>query len=114
MRANRYLAAAESVAQAIPGILAEQGLEPLIKRYILTETDQGDAWLFVVMDNRVLDSLECYTAPAVIIHISAALRGHPVLSSSDGGLRYAILLSSYKNMKWASPCSPTVHAQVNL
>jgi len=39
MSAYRYLPAAQNVAQAIPGILTEQGLDPLISRYVLTESD---------------------------------------------------------------------------
>jgi hypothetical protein len=52
---NRYLPAAQNVAQAIPGILAEQGLDPLISRFVLTETERGDAWLFVVMDDSIYE-----------------------------------------------------------
>ena len=96
MSANRYLPAAENVAQAIPGILAEQGLDPLISRFVLTETEQGDAWLFVVMDDSVLEFLESYTAPSVLSHLSAALHGHLVLFSNSYGLRYAVHLSPPK------------------
>jgi hypothetical protein len=91
---NRYLPAAQTIADAIPGILAEQGLDPLISRYVLTETEQGDAWLFVVMDDRVSRSLETYSANSVLLHISTALHGHLVLFSNSYGLRYAVLLSS--------------------
>ena len=58
MSTYRYVPAAENAARIIWGILAEQGLEPLIRRFVLTETEQDDAWLFVVMNNSVLESLE--------------------------------------------------------
>jgi len=106
MSANRYLPAAENVAQAIPAILAEQGLDPLISRFVLTETERGDAWLFVVMDERVLEFLASYTAVGVLSHLSAALHGHIVLFSSSAGLRYAVLLSPPENVRQASPCLP--------
>ena len=93
MSANRYLPAAQNIAEAVPGILAGLGLDPLISRYVLTETEQGEAWLFVVMDNCVLDFLEAYTEKSVLSHLSAALHGHPVMYSSRDGLRYAVLLS---------------------
>lgn len=94
MSANRYLPAAQNVARAIPGILAEQGLDPLISRFVLTETARGDAWLFVVMDDSVLGSIESYTSTRVLSQLSTAFHGHLVLSSSSSGLRYAVLLGS--------------------
>ena len=96
MNANRYLPAAENIAQAIPGILAEQGLDPLISRFVLTETERGDAWLFVVLDDSVLESLASYAATSVLNHLSAALHGHLVMFSNSYGLRYAVHLSPPK------------------
>jgi len=91
--ANRYLSAAQSVAEAIPGLLTDQGLDPLISRYVLTETERGDAWLFVVLDDSVLGYLESYSATSVVDYLSAALHEHLVMFSNSYGLRYAILLS---------------------
>ena len=96
MSANRYLSAAQSIAEAIPGLLAEQGLNPLISRYVMSETAQGSAWLFVVMDDSVFEFIEAYAAAGVLSHLSTALHGHPVLFSNLYGLRYAVLLSSTK------------------
>lgn len=93
MSAHRYLPAARNIAQSIPGLLVEQGLDPLISRFVLTETERGDAWLFVVMDDSILESLASYTAPGVLSHLSTALHGHPVLFSNSYGLRYAVLLN---------------------
>jgi hypothetical protein len=103
LSANRYLPAAQNVAQAIPGILTEQGLEPLVSRFVLTETERGDAWLFVVMDDSVLEFLESYAAASVLSYLSAALNGHLVLFSNSYGLRYAVLLSPAKNLSEAIP-----------
>jgi hypothetical protein len=94
MSANRYLPAAQSVAQAIPCILADQGLDPLlISRFVLTETERGDAWLFVVLDDSVMSFLSAYAAASVLSHLSSALHGHIVKFSNSYGLRYAVLLS---------------------
>ena len=98
MSANRYLSAAENVAQALPCILVEEGLDPLISRFVLTETEHGDAWLFVVMDDSVSEFLESYAAPDVLSHLSAALHGHQVMFSNSYGLRYAVLLSPAQNL----------------
>ena len=98
MSANRYLSAAENVAQALPCILVEEGLDPLISRFVLTETEGGDAWLFVVLDDSVSEFLESYAAPNVLSHLSAALQGHQVMFSNSYGLRYAVRLSSAPNL----------------
>jgi hypothetical protein len=97
--ANRYLPAAQYVVQAIPGILAEQGLDPLISRFVLTETERGDVWLFVVMDDSVSEFLDAYAAPSVLSHLSTALHGHLVMFSNSYGLRYAVLLGSPSLLK---------------
>ena len=97
MSINRYLPAAQSVARAVPGILARDGLDPLISRFVLTETEQGDAWLFVVMDERISEYFESYADPRVLSNLSTQLRGHVVVFSHFNGLRYAVLLSPSKN-----------------
>jgi hypothetical protein len=94
MSANRYLPAAENVARLMPAILAEQGLKPLINGFVLTETEQGHAWLFVVLDDSLSDDLGTYAAPRVLSRLSMALHGHRVMFSHANGLRYAILLGS--------------------
>ena len=98
MSANRYLSAAENVAQALPCILVEEGLDPLISRFVLTETEGGDAWLFVVLDDSVSEFLESYAAPNVLSHLSTALQGHQVMFSNSYGLRYAVRLSPSINL----------------
>jgi hypothetical protein len=94
MSATRYLPAARTVAQAIPGILAERGLKSFISRFVLTETEQGNAWLFIVLEVSPQQPLEDYAAPEVLDYLSTALLGLPVVISSSYGLRYAVLLSS--------------------
>jgi len=92
--ANRYLPAGNKIAQLFPDVLREQGLEPLINRYILTETERGNAWLFVVMDDRIIESIESYAAEKALSSLSTAFQGHPVFFSNSNGLYYAVLLSS--------------------
>ena len=94
MSASRHLPAARYVAQAIPGILAELGLKPFISRFVLTETQQGNAWLFVVLEVSPQQPLEDYADPEVLDYLSTALQGLPVVISDSYGLRYAVLLCS--------------------
>jgi hypothetical protein len=99
MSVNRYLPAAQSVAQAIPGILAQRGLRPFISRFVLTETQQGNAWLFVVLEVSPLNYPEDYTATEVLDYLSTALHGLPVVISESYGLRYAVLLGSASHIQ---------------
>jgi len=94
MSVNRYLPAARYVAQAIPSILAQRGLNPFISRFVLTETQQGNAWLFAVLEVSPLNHPEDYAAPEVLHYLSIALQRLPVVISDSYGLRYAVLLSS--------------------
>jgi hypothetical protein len=98
MSANRYLPAAKTIAQAIPDLLTRQGLNPLISRFVLTETERGDAWLFVVMDDSVLEFLNAYASSSVLANLSTELHGHRVLFCNSYGLRYAIQLSPIVNL----------------
>ena len=96
MNINRYLAAAQYVARTIPGLLAQCGLNPFISRFVLTETEQGHAWLFVVLEVSPLEPLEDYAASDVLDYLSTALHGLPVVVSDSYGLRYAVLLARQK------------------
>ena len=99
MSVNRYLPAAIYVARAIPGILAQRGLNPFISRFVLTETQQGNAWLFVVLEVGPLKHPEDYAATDVLDYLSAALHELPVVISDSYGLRYAVLLGSSNLME---------------
>jgi hypothetical protein len=94
MSVNRYLSAARYVAWAMPGLLAQRGLNPFISRFVLTETEQGNAWLFVVLEVSRLQSVEDYAASDLMDYLSTALHGLPVVISDSYGLRYAVLLGS--------------------
>jgi hypothetical protein len=94
MRANRYLPAANFIAHQIPGILAKYGLRPDISRFVLTETEQGAAWLFIVLEVSLHDQLDDYANSDVMNALSISFNGIPVLLSRSNGLRYAVLLSS--------------------
>jgi hypothetical protein len=99
MSVNRYLPAARYVAQAIPDILAQRGLKPFISRFVLTETQQGNAWLFVVLEVSPLKPLEDYAASDTLDYLSTGLHGLPVVISDSYGLRYAVLLGSSNWLK---------------
>ena len=94
MSANRYIPAAEYVAWSIPRILAQRGLKPFISRYVLTETSQGNVWLFAVLEVSPRDHPEKYAAPDLLHDLSTALKGLPVVVSDSYGLRYAVLLGT--------------------
>ena len=66
---------------------------------MLTETEKGDAWLFVVLDDRVLGYLADYASTGVLAYLSAALHEHLVMFSNSYGLRYSILLSQPQRLK---------------
>lgn len=108
MSVNRYLPAARYVAQAIPGILAQLGLKPFISRFVLTETQQGNAWLFVVLEVSPLNHPEDYIASGVLHFISTWLHRLPVMISDSYGLRYAVLLSPSPGLKNAIPVPQTL------
>ncbi|MBN1873560.1 MAG: hypothetical protein JXA33_04960 [Anaerolineae bacterium] len=99
MSVDRYLPAARYVARTIPGILAQRGLNPFISRFVLTETEQGNAWLFVVLEVSPLQHLEDYSATDVLDYLSTALHVLPVVVSDSYGLRYAVLLGSPNMLK---------------
>jgi hypothetical protein len=105
MSVNRYLPSARTVAQAFPGILSQRGLVPFISRFVLTETGEGNVWLFVVLEVSPQSTLEDYTDPDVLKYLSGALNGLPVVISNSYGMRYAVLLSPYPSRK------PSVHDQ---
>jgi hypothetical protein len=94
MSASRYLPAANYIAHQIPDILAKFGLRPDISRFVLTETEQGAAWLFIVLEVSLHDQLDDYANSDVMNALSVSLNGIPVVVSRSNGLRYAILLSS--------------------
>jgi len=97
MSATRYLPAARLVAQAIPGILAQRGLKPFISRFVLTETEHGNAWLFVVLEVSPLEHPEDYAATEMLQYLRTALNGLPVVISNAYGMRYAVLLNTSLN-----------------
>jgi hypothetical protein len=101
MSVNRYLPAARYVAEAFPALLAKRGLRPFISRYVLTETQQGNVWLFVVLE--VSNYPEDYTGADVLHYLSTSLHGLPVVISESYGLRYAVLLGSlnWKISDWS-------------
>jgi hypothetical protein len=94
MSVPHYLPAARYVAQAIPDILAQRGLKPFISRIVLTETQQGNVCLYVVLEVSPVNSPKYYAAAEVCHDLSRALHELPVVISESYGLRSAVLLSS--------------------
>jgi hypothetical protein len=94
MTAQSYLAAAREVHRLVTRILTERpGTDPgVIKGWELSEHGPY-IWLFAILDELRIPSLETYTSQAAIHHLSTALKGKPVLVSNHTGIRYAILLS---------------------
>lgn len=94
MTATRYLAAAQVSALLIDKILENAGLDPRSIRYFLTETEQGDAWLFALFTSSERQAVENCLSPEVIIQLKVALKGHPMTLCRRYDLRLAVLLSS--------------------
>lgn len=101
MNIQHYLPAARLVAEVIPDFLAKIGLKPFISRFVLTETQQGNAWLFIVLEVDPLSHLEDYGSAEVLKYLSTSLNGMPVVISNSYGMRYAVLLSSPHLVKMA-------------
>jgi hypothetical protein len=99
MSVQRYLPAARNAARTIPAILAQRGLKPFISRCVLTETERGAAWLFVVLQISSQEHPEDYAASDVLHDLSTALQGLPVVISTSDSLRYAVLLGSPNILK---------------
>lgn len=95
---SRYLPAAQTAAGIVQTVLSSQrGTDPsLISQWLLTETGEGDAWLFAVVDDLRVQS---YQPWVTALHaLSTSLRGRPVFVSNTTGFRYAVLLSERPGM----------------
>lgn len=90
---SRYVPAAEMVAEIILEVLKSlRGTDPsLIERWVLTETDEGEALLFAVVNDLRVQS---YQPWVTALHaLSTSLQGRDVFISNTTGFRYAVLLS---------------------
>lgn len=92
-RRSRYLPAAQTAAEIMRTVLGSlRGTDPnLVRQYILTETHEGDAWLFAVVDDLHIQSYQPWVN--ALHALSTSLRGRPVFVSNTTGFRYAVLLS---------------------
>lgn len=90
---NRYMPAAQTAAEIMRTVLSSlHGTDPsLIRQWVLTETRDGDAWLFAVVDDLRVQSYQPWMAAQHAL--STSLRGRPVFVSNTTGFRYAVLLS---------------------
>lgn len=103
MSTHRFLSQAQIVAKMIPAVLQQRGLEPALRKFVLTETPAGEAWLFAVLDETRLARMEAYTSTDLVHQLSTTLRGKPVILSNNTGLRYAVLLSPPKRLPRRAP-----------
>jgi hypothetical protein len=90
---DKFLEKASAVARIVEAVLSSRaGTDPaMIARWVMTRSENGSVWLFVVLDDQRLPKFEPYAAAAH--HLSSSLRGMPVLLGNHTGLRYGILLS---------------------
>jgi len=88
-----FLSMAQYAATVVRHVLVnERNLAPPVK-WLLTQTNRGNVWLFAVLDERNLGrNISAYTNQSVLHQLSTALNGKPVILSNTTGLRYAVLL----------------------
>ena len=115
MPTTRYLAAARTVAETLSTVLEQRTATEaaMIRRWLLTENGER-VWLFGVLDDQRLSSLQPYTSEQTLHHLSTALRGMPVLISNTTGLRYAVLLSRPPQMPQQADFPGLSRGQVGL
>lgn len=91
---KRYLPAAYSTAIVLMHVLTKELKLNAPRDYVLTETPDGRAYLFAVMDEKNIGkSISKYTNDNTLHQLSTALKGRPVRLSNTTGLRYAVELS---------------------
>lgn len=112
---KRYLPAAYSCAILLRHVFKnELRLAPPV-RYVLTETPEGKAYLFAVMDEaNIGKSITRYTNPALLHQLSTALKGRPVYLSNTTGLRYGVLLSPRRDLPKSSLYPGSLEDTFNL
>lgn len=92
---THYTGLALLVANKIPQVLEQRGLDPqVVTRYDLWEGNGGTIWLSAILDPTRVGKAEHYTHPQTLHQLSTVLRGKPVILSNSNGLRYCILLSN--------------------
>jgi hypothetical protein len=93
MTANRYLVAARISAFLIDPILTDAGIDIQSNQYYLTETDRGDAWLFVLFNSMERQSVEKKLTPEILRRLGETLRGRQITLCRRQDLCLAVLLS---------------------
>jgi hypothetical protein len=93
-----YEKTAIAVSQITANVLTQRpGTDPImIRQWLLTKTQQGDVWLFAVLDDQRIPKFEPYEQATH--HLSSSLKGMPVLVSNHTGLRLAFLLSPLRKL----------------
>jgi hypothetical protein len=104
---TNYKGQALIVANKIPLVLKQRGLDPLVvARYDLWEGRGGTVWLSAILDAARVGKSEHYTHPQMLHQLSTVLRGKPVILSNSSGLRYCILLSHRPQLPKRAPAPP--------
>jgi len=112
---KRYLPAAYSAAVIIRHVLTNELKLTSPVRFVLTETREGRAFLFAVMDDKALGGkIGKYTNGEVLHQLSTALQGMPVKLSNTTGLRYAAELSPKRQLPAKSLYSGSANGLINL
>jgi hypothetical protein len=93
MTANRYLVAARISVFLINPILNDAGIDPQSNQYFLTETAQGDAWLFILFNSLERHSIEEKLTPNLLQQLRETLRGRQMTLCRQQELCLAVLLS---------------------
>jgi hypothetical protein len=90
---SKLLVKAENVVRIVETVLQSRtGTDPnMIERWVLERADNGNVWLFAVLDDQRLGKFEPYEKAAH--HLSSSLRGMPVIIGNHTGLRYGFLLT---------------------
>jgi hypothetical protein len=94
---RRYQLQAQAIANRLPRVLEQRGLEAPFSEFLLTSAE-GLILFLAVLDVPQLLRLEAYIAPELLHHLSTDLHGLPVFLSNSSGLRYVIPLSPLPRM----------------
>ncbi len=114
MTVTRYYTAAQVTATLVNEALKGAGIDTEPARYVLTEADEGDAWLLVQFNALDRQSVEKILTPAVLDHLKILLGGHPLTLCRQKDLCLAVLLSPAQTFRLpAQTSSPITTAPLN-
>lgn len=103
MSANRYIPQARLLTSAVQHVLQQRGIEAPIRATKIAETEQGDAWAFVVLDTAKIARMEAYTSPDVLHQIGTLLKGKTPVLCNHTGLGYGFALTTPRSLPRSIP-----------